>query len=169
MTAKPTGRLAQRADGLYIMFDRLFTEPIEKVWASISRPAELEKWIGTYTGAPATGAVRFRMTAEDDAEWEYVNIRECVAPRRFEGDFGTGPKAWHAFVHLVDGDGMTTLTFGHRLHDAGDAATFGPGWDYYLDRLVAARAGRPLPEWSRYSTAHSDFYRGLIAPTRIDT
>ncbi|TFD49840.1 hypothetical protein E3T55_10445 [Cryobacterium frigoriphilum] len=164
MTAKPTGRLAQREDGLYIMFDRLFNEPIEKVWASLSRPAELEKWIGTYTGSPTTGAVRFRMTAEAEAEWEYVNIRECVAPHRFTGDFGTGPKAWHALFHLVEGDGMTTLTFGQRLHTAAEAATVGPGWDYYLDRLVAVRAGRALPEWSHYSTAHSDFYRGLFVP-----
>ena len=164
MTAKPTGRLAQREDGLYIMFDRLFTEPIEKVWASLSRPAELEKWIGTYTGSPTTGAVRFRMTAEEEAEWEYVNIRECVAPHRFAGDFGTGPKAWRALFHLVEGDGMTTLTFGQRLHNVGEAATVGPGWDYYLDRLVAVRAHRPLPEWSQYSTQHSDFYRGLFVP-----
>jgi len=164
MTAKPTGRLAQREDGLYIMFSRLFPEPIEKIWASLSRPVELEKWIGTYTGSPSTGAVRFRMTAPEDAEWDYVNIRECVAPRRFAGDFGTGPTAWRALFHLVEGDGMTTLTFGQRLRNVSEASAFGPGWDYYLDRLVAVRARRPLPEWSHYSTTHSDFYRGLIAP-----
>ena len=46
MSAKPTGRLVHREDGLYLMLNRLFNAPIEQVWASMTRPLELEKWIG---------------------------------------------------------------------------------------------------------------------------
>lgn len=166
MSAKPTGRLAHRKDGLYLMLDRLFNAPIEDVWASLTRPAELEKWIGTFTGSSSTGAVKFRMAAEDDAEWEYVSILECAAPHRFAGDFGKGPDAWRAMFHLVEGDGMTTLTFGQRLRTAAEAATVGPGWDYYLDRLIAARAGQPLPAREHYYPAHAQYYKELVVPNR---
>jgi uncharacterized protein YndB with AHSA1/START domain len=166
MSAKPTGRLVHREDGLYLMLNRLFNAPIERVWASLTRPAELEKWIGTYTGSPATGAVKFKMTAEPDAKWEYVSVRECQAPHRFNGDFGEGEDSWRAMFHLVEGDGMTNLTFGQRLRSPSEAATVGPGWDYYLDRLVASRAGLPLPQWEHYYPAHAQFYKDLIVPAR---
>jgi uncharacterized protein YndB with AHSA1/START domain len=166
MSAKPTGRLAHREDGLYLMLNRLFPAPIEDVWASLTRPAELQKWIGTYSGSPATGAVKFLMSAEEDAAWEYVSILECHPPRRFAGDFGEGDDEWRALFHLVEGDGMTTLTFGQRLHSAAEASTVGPGWDYYLDRLVAARAGAPLPQWEHYYPAHAQFYKDLVVPSK---
>jgi uncharacterized protein YndB with AHSA1/START domain len=166
MPAKPTGRLAHREDGLYLMLNRLFASPIEDVWASLARPSGLEKWIGTYTGSPATGAVKFLMSAEENAQWEYVTILECHAPHRFAGDFGTGDDAWRAMFHLVEGDRMTTLTFGQRLRSAAEASTVGPGWDYYLDRLVAARAGLPLPEREHYFPAHAQYYKDLVVPSR---
>ena len=168
MTARPTGRLAMREDGLYLMINRLFTQPIERVWASMTRPRELEKWIGTYTGSPESGAVRFRMSAEPDAKWEYVTILECAEPHRFTGDFGVGDDAWRATFHLVEGDGLTTLTFGQRLRNRAEASTVGPGWDYYLDRLLAVHTGGVLPKWEQYYPAHAQFYKDLIvtAPTR---
>jgi|SRR5665647_2653331 uncharacterized protein YndB with AHSA1/START domain len=166
MSAKPTGRLAHRKDGLYLMLDRLFAAPLVDVWASLTRPEELETWIGTYTGSPATGAVKFRMTAEADTPWEYVSILECTAPHRFAGDFGEGDDAWRILFHLVEGDGMTTLTFGQRLRTPAEAATVGPGWDYYLDRLVAARAGQPLPAREHYFPAHAQYYKDLVVPEK---
>jgi len=166
MSAKPTGRLAHRKDGLYLMLDRLFSAPAVDVWASLTRPDELETWIGTYTGSPRTGAVKFRMNAEDDAEWEYVSILECTPPYRFEGDFGEGENEWRALVHLAEADRMTTLTFGQRLHSPAEAATVGPGWDYYLDRLVAARTGKSLPEREHYIPAHATYYKELVVPRK---
>lgn len=166
MPAKPTGRLAHRDDGLYIMMDRLFLAPIIEVWASMTRPAELSKWIGTYSGSPQTGAVKFLMTQEEGAEWEYVSILECQAPHRFKADFGHGDDAWRALFHLVQGEGMTTLTFGQRLRSPAEAATIGPGWDYYLDRLVAVRSGKPMPVWEQYYPAFKQFYKDLVVPTR---
>ncbi|MCU1634899.1 MAG: hypothetical protein JWQ68_138 [Cryobacterium sp.] len=165
MSAKPTGRFVHRQDGLYLMHDRLFAAPVVDVWASVSRPAELQKWIGTYTGSPATGAVKFLMSAEPDAVWEYVTILECRAPHRFMGDVGTGDDAWRVLLHLVEGDRMTNLTLGQRLRSAAEAATVGPGWDYYLDRLVAARAGTPLPQWEHYYPAHAQYYKDLVVPS----
>lgn len=164
MSFKPTGRLAYREDGLYLMLDRLFTASKEDVWASVSRPAGLHGWVGTYTGAPETGAVRFKFD-DPDAEWEYVSIIKCIPPKRFTADIGEGDAARHVILHLVEGAGMTTLTFGQRLHSAAEAAVAGPFWDYYLDRLVAARAGAPLPDRAHYKP-HVEYYSELIVPRK---
>ena len=43
---------------------------IEDVWFSLTNPTAMQSWIGTYTGRPQTGRVRFRMTAEEGSEWE---------------------------------------------------------------------------------------------------
>jgi len=165
MSAKPTGRLAHREDGLYLMLDRLFTAPIDDVWASLARPSGLAGWIGTYTGAPETGAVRFKL-AEPDAEWTYVSILKCIPPKRFTLNVGEGDAARHVILHLVEGAGMTTLTLGQRLHSAADAARVGPFWDYHLDRLVAVRTGQPLPASEHYAGAHELYYSELIVPTK---
>jgi len=166
MTAKATGRLVHRDDGLYLMMDRLFTAIPDDVWASLTRPSELEKWIGTFTGVPSTGAVKFRMSSDPDSHWQYVTILECAAPHRFLGDFGEGEDAWRALFHLAEGNGMTTVTVGQRLRNAAEAPTIGPGWDYYLDRLVAYRAGRPAPVWSDYYPALAQAYKNIIIPAR---
>lgn len=165
MKPKPTGHFLMKADGLYLQFDRLFRAPIEDVWFSITNPGFLNQWIGTYTGSPATGGVRFKMTAEgEDAPWENVAILECQPPHRFHLDVGESPDAWRMHCHLVEGSHMTTLTLAHRLTDPATAAEFGPGWDYYLDRLEAARARRPLPQWEDYYPAFSRYYRELHIP-----
>lgn len=164
MSFKPTGRLAYREDGLYLMLDRLFSASKDDVWASVSRSTGLQGWIGTYTGAPETGAVRFKLD-EADAEWEYVSIIKCIPPKRFTADIGEGAAARHVILHLVEGAGMTTLTFGQRLHSAAEAATVGPFWDYYFDRLVAARTGQPIPARTHYKP-HVEYYSELIPPKK---
>jgi uncharacterized protein YndB with AHSA1/START domain len=169
MDINPTGRLAHMDGQLYLLLDRLFRSPVEEVWHSVTNPIEMEKWIGTYTGNPASGGVKFRASAEgEDAPWEYASILRCTPPTRFHVDVGHGDEEWRLFVHLHEAGGRTTLTLGHRLHTAKDAAVVGPGWDFYLDRLVAMRAGRALPDWERYHPHHVDYYAGLIMPAASD-
>lgn len=164
MSARPTGRLVQREDGLHLLLDRLFTAPIEDVWYSLTNPTAMKKWIGTYTGTPSTGGVRFLQSAEPDAEWQFVTIRECDPPHRFLAELGEGAAKLHVFCHLREAGGMTTLTLGQRLAQTTDAAIAGPAWDYYLDRLIAARGGLPLPEREHYGAAYSAYYRDLVPP-----
>ena len=142
MTAKATGHYTLKPDGLYLQFDRLFHAPIEEVWFSLTNPTAMQAWIGTYTGRPETGGVRFRMGFEgEEGEWQNVSILECAPPHRFLADSGPGPTGIRVFCHLREAGGMTTLTFGQKLPNPADAAQMGPGWDYYLDRLMAAHAG----------------------------
>jgi uncharacterized protein YndB with AHSA1/START domain len=169
MSARPTGRLAHHGDGVHLLLDRLFSAPIEDVWYSITNPTAMSQWIGTYTGDPKTGGVKFIMSAEPDAQWEYVTIRECAPPHRFLAESGEEGAKMRVYCHLRESGGMTTLTLGQRVDANIDVADWGPGWDYYLDRLMAARAGAPLPAFETYHPAFCDYYRALVAPDTRET
>ncbi|MGI9824653.1 SRPBCC domain-containing protein [Agromyces sp. Marseille-Q5079] len=169
MTVKPTGHYQLRGDGLYIEFDRLFHAPIEDVWYSLTNRTAMKAWIGTYTGSPATGAVRFRMNAEEgyaeDEGWEAVSILFCDPPHHFVVDGGGGAgQRMRLLSNLTERGGMTALSFGQRIYPDTDVASIGPGWDYYLDRLTAARTGAPMPDWSAYHPAFTSYYRDLPVP-----
>ena len=164
--AHATGRFAHRADGLYLLFDRILSASPESVWEGLTKPEALHGWIGTYTGSPRTGAVRFRMESKHDSQWEYVSILECTEFTRLVLDVGQEEDTWRVMVHLSGGSGKTVLTLGLRLDSAAEAATFGPVWDYYLDRFVASRTHHPLPPFSRYYPALKRYYEELIVPAR---
>lgn len=162
MLPQPTGRLVRKEDGVYVVLDRIFKAPIEEVWSYFSRSPRLAEWVGEYKGLPSTGAVRFRMNAEGDAaEWEDVTILECVAPHRLAADIGPAGNSWRMYVHLTEASGHTTVTFAQRLRSISEEASIGVGWDYYLDRLVAARSGKPMPDWADYHPAMLEHYQKL--------
>lgn len=158
---QPTGRLVRKDDGVYVVLDRIFKAPIEDVWSYFTRSPRLSQWVGEYTGLPSTGAVRFRMNAEDGADWSNVSILECVAPHRFSADVGPAGDSWRVYWHLTEASGHTTLTFGQRLRSLTEEAEVGVGWDYYLDRLIATRSGKPMPEWNDYHPAMIEHYQSL--------
>ncbi len=162
-----------------LTFTRTFAAPLEDVWAACTEPARMEPWIGTWTGDPAAGQVVFRMTAEgDDVPEEVYLVEACEPPRRFvvrsrdaapfSAD-GSGPRVhWQHTLELAEADGVTTLSFTQVVPDgpvgADMVASVGPGWDYYLDRLVAAVAGDDLATvvFEPY-LERSEHYRGLFS------
>ncbi len=163
MMPQATGRLVRKDDGVYVVLDRMFKAPIDDVWSYFTRSPRLAEWIGEVKGTGSTGAVKFRMNAEGDgAVWENVTIMLCEAPHRLHVDIGKPPESLVLFVHLTEGSGHTTVTFGQRLRAP---ITTGPdycvGWDYYLDRLVAAHDGKSLPVWDHYYPAMKDHYEVL--------
>ncbi len=160
----PTGHFAQRPDGLYLLFDRLIAAPIEKVWFTLTEPSEMKKWIGTYTGNPRTGGVKFVLTSGANSEWEYASVLEFERPHRFTANLGEGPDEVRVYCHLTEGSGRTALTLGQRLREPADAARIGPVWDHYLDALHAAVSGGEAPGWAHYGDAYVDYYKGLVVP-----
>lgn len=65
----------------------------------------------------------------------------------------------------ADGDG-SVVTLTQDTDDAELAASVGPGWEYYLDRLVAAREGRDVEAIAfepDYVPGLSEHYRALLA------
>lgn len=53
---------------------------------------------------------------------------------------------------------VTTLTFVHHLTDATSVGDIGPGWEYYLDMLIASRGGNPLPSFGDYYPAQREYF-----------
>lgn len=118
---------------------------------------------------PTSGAVAFRMTAESpDAPEETIHIDECDAPRRLtmrsaRPDDHTLEWLWQ--VDLTEADGVTTLTFAQEVGDTTFAESVGPGWDYYLDRMVAAETGGDLGaiDFDDYFPAFAGHFRSELA------
>jgi len=140
MTVTPNGRIDRSTGGApQLVITRRFQAPIEDVWASVTEPARLERWIGTYSGDPAAGRVAFRMTAEAaDASEEDMEVLECDPPRYLAVRAQTPSGYWPMAIALTHRDGVTELTFTQTEVEASEAESVGPGWEYYLDRLVAA-------------------------------
>lgn len=164
-----TGRKEQRADGTYMVLTRTFRAPIQDVWAAITEPDRLARWIGSWTGDPAQGKVRFQMLFEgENAEpGEYV-IDACDAPVRLEltshvAFDPNAPATWRLKLGLAEADGVTTLTFAQSTDDPAIAESMGPGWEYYLDRLVATETGGDPAaiDFGDYYPALSGYYRAL--------
>ena len=142
---QPVGRREERGGSAAVVIERTFRAPVEDVWAAVTEPERLVRWIGTWSGDPASGAVEFRMTAEgEDVAPETVTVHECDPPRRLVLSWAPSvpPSGlWHVELDLDEADGTTTLTFAQRIPDLATGRDVGPGWEYYLDRLVAALSG----------------------------
>lgn len=170
-TARATGHKEVRGGVPHVVFTRTFTAPIEDVWAAVTESDRLARWIGSWTGDPAEGHVTFRMLYEgDEASDERFTIDECEPPRRLEittsmPSEGEQPDSWHLELDLTEADGVTTLTFAQSVPVAALAEGVGPGWDYYLDRMVTAEAGGDVAavSFDDYHPALADHYRKEFA------
>ena len=167
-TPRPTGRREERRGETHLVFERTFRAPIDDVWAAVTESGRLARWIGEWSGDPGSGSVTFRMTAEgDDVADETIWIDECAPPRRLvmrSAHPDEPDKLWSWEVDLAESDGTTTLTFAQGVTDATLAEGVGPGWDYYLDRLVAAETGADVAavDFDDYYPAFKDHYRAEL-------
>ncbi|MFC7490724.1 MULTISPECIES: SRPBCC family protein [unclassified Knoellia] len=172
-TASATGRREERDGTAYLVFERTFRAPIEDVWAAVTESDRLVRWIGHWSGDPTRGAVSFWMTAEaEDAPEETIHIDECSAPQRLvmrSARPDDHSLEWRWQLDLDESQGVTTLTFAQEVADSTLAEGVGPGWDYYLDRLVAAETGDDLDadlaaiDFDDYFPALSEHYRRELA------
>ena len=158
----PTGTLRPTDAGRDLVMTRTFRAPIEDVWASITESERTARWFASWTGEPGVGrTIRYRMTHEEGTPEADMTIDACEPPRHLAvstvDEYGT----WRLEATLEETDGTTVLTFVHHLDDSAQLADTGPGWEYYLDMLVAAHAGDPLPDFDDYHPAQKAYYEGL--------
>jgi uncharacterized protein YndB with AHSA1/START domain len=166
MSVTPNGRIDRDAEGrATLVVTRDFTAPIDDVWAALTEPERLARWIGTFTGDPASGRVAFQMTAEGEAPAEDVEIVECDPPRLLAVTTHTAGGQWHLRLTLTEADGVTRLAFAQPGIDPVEAESVGPGWEYYLDRLAAAMSGGDVTaiDFDRdYYPAMAEHYRAAV-------
>src|SRR4029453_15869968 len=105
VTAESDGR--QRLE-----FRRSWPDPIEDVWAALTEPDRLARWIGVYEGERhAGGTGTFAMTQEEgEHAGSPTTIVECNPPRRLVVEWGKqDADAWRVGPPLRGGEGRSAL------------------------------------------------------------
>jgi uncharacterized protein YndB with AHSA1/START domain len=160
MTAQPTptGRLR----GNDLVLTRRFRAPVEDVWTSLTDPSSTARWFGRWEGTPGAGnEIRIQMGFEEGQPWLTKKIAVCEAPRRLVLDsVGSSFTSRLELVLAPTADGCE-LEFIQRGIDRARVGDVGPGWEYYLDALVASREGAARPAFDAYYPAQKAYFAGL--------
>ena len=164
MTVHATGRLIATPSGRDLVLTRHFPAPIEDVWASITESDRTARWFAAWEGEPGVGSrITLTLVAEEGQPTTAATIDACDPPTRLAISTVDEHGSWHLEATLAPvGDG-TELTFVQHLDPEADPSEVGPGWEYYLDRLVAAEAGAPLPDFDSYFPRLQEHYRSAAA------
>jgi uncharacterized protein YndB with AHSA1/START domain len=167
MSRKPTGRLEKTETGANLILERSFRGSVEDVWQSLTDPASTARWFGAWEGEPGVGkTIRVQMAFEENKPWIDARIDACEPPRRLGVHVKDDHGEWRLNLTLVQAGDTTTLTFVQALDQPKEAENNGPGWEYYLDMLVASRSGEPLAPFSDYYPAQKQYYAAEVS--RLD-
>jgi uncharacterized protein YndB with AHSA1/START domain len=155
MSHIPTGRLL----GTDLVLTRTFRAPIDDVWASISDPERTARWFGPWEGDAAPGrTIKVQMVHEEGKPWMDMTVDACDAPTRLALSAGEENDRWLLELTLTETAGVTELRFTQHLTTTGNVGEVGPGWEYYLDALVAARDDTPMPSFDDYYPAMKEHF-----------
>lgn len=155
MTPTPTGRLF----GNDLVLTRTFRAPVEDVWASLTDPERTARWFGPWQGDAAPGnTIKVQMVQEEGDPWMDMMIDACEPPRRLAVSSVGEHGGWHMDMTLSENAGVTELRFTQHLDDTAGVGELGPGWEFYLDALVAARDGDPAPDFNDYYPSMKDHF-----------
>ena len=160
MTPQPTGRLR----GTDLVLTRRFRASIEDVWTSITDSSSTARWFGSWEGEPGVGnEIRVQMAFEDGQPWLTKKIEVCEAPHRLVlTSVGSSFTSKLELVLKAIGDGCELEFVQHAINRA-MVGEIGPGWEYYLDNLVASRGDGPLPAFATYYPAQKAYFMGLTS------
>jgi uncharacterized protein YndB with AHSA1/START domain len=151
--AQPELGTVQKSDGRYVLrFERRLEHPVERVWAALTEPDELAKWLAqAKLDLVEGGPIELRWQNTDEEGNQAVlhgTITRLEPPRllEYEGDIH-GLLRWEL---REEGDG-TLLTFTNVTPAPEDFLTKAlAGWHIHLDHLSDALAGGAV-EWPRWS------------------
>ncbi|NMO56878.1 SRPBCC family protein [Actinoplanes sp. TBRC 11911] len=152
MSPTPTGRLF----GGDLVLTRTFRAPIDDVWASLTEPARTARWFGPWQGEAGAGhTIKVQMVQEEGKPWMDMTIDACEPPARLALSSGGG---WRLELVLTAAADVTELRFTQHLTGDEGVGDIGPGWEFYLDALVASRDGGPMPDFNDYYPAMTEYF-----------
>jgi len=155
MKPQPTGHII----GNDLILTRTFQASLDDVWTSITDPESTARWFGRWEGDAGPGkVVRLQLAYEQGQPWTDVAIEACEAPHRLVLAMRDESGEWRVELTLAQSGDTTTLRFAQHLSDLALAGEVGPGWEYYLDMLVAAREGKELPLFEDYYPSQKAYY-----------
>ena len=148
----PTGKVIPTPTGRDIVLERVLPGSIDDAWASITESDRLARCFCTWIGEPRVGAtVELRLVAEEGDATSHAEILAYEPPTHLvvsTHDPG-GSLVLEATLTPIDSD-HSRLRFVHHLDEEAKSEEVGPGWEYYLDALVAAMNGNPMPDFDDY-------------------
>jgi uncharacterized protein YndB with AHSA1/START domain len=143
-------------------FRRSWPDPIESVWAALTEPDRLARWIGIYEGERRPGGSgTFAMTQEEgEHAGSPTRIVECDPPRRLVVEWvQEGSENWRVDVDLWAQDGRTVLRFIQFFPAGADVTDMALGWHWYLDKLGAEiDGGTPPADWDAFLAVTGSAY-----------
>ena len=153
------GQVTEQPDGVRLQFRRSWPDPIDDVWAALTEPDRMARWIGTYEGERrAGGSGTFTMTHEEQQIGEPMRIVECAAPHRLVVDWDT-EEGWRVELDLTAQDGETVLLFTQLFAPGTEVTDYVLGWHWYLDKFDAEVGDRPAPgSWDDFLAATGPAY-----------
>jgi uncharacterized protein YndB with AHSA1/START domain len=161
MTAKPTPRPNGRLRGDDLVITRTFRAPIADVWSSVTLSESTARWFGPWERTAEEKKIRIQMAFEESKPWLDGTIEHCEAPHHVavttKGQYG----AKLLSLKLSESAGVTTLEFTHHSINKKMIGEMGPGWEYYLDMLVASREGTPQPDFKDYYPSQKEHFTSL--------
>ena len=162
MSRIPTGRLFRTSTGSDLIVSRTFRAPAEDVWSSLTEPDRTARWFGPWEGDAAPGrTIKVQMAFEEGAPWCDLHIDACDPPRRLAVSMGDESGNWRMELLLSEANNLTELRLVHHLETEDGVGEIGPGWEYYLDMLIAARDNSPTPDWNDYYPAMKSYFHEL--------
>ncbi|ANS68537.1 hypothetical protein SLINC_6313 [Streptomyces lincolnensis] len=162
MTPEPTGQLVPTPSGYDLVLTRTYRASADDVWASVTEPERTARWFGPWRGEAGPGrTVEVQMAFEESAPWCPMRIEACEPPRRLAVSMEDEAGFWSLELLLAETAGVTELRLIHHLTSTEPLGTTGPGWEYYLDMLTAAREGKPQPDFEDYYPAQKAYYESL--------
>ena len=155
MSPTPTGRLF----GDDLVLTRTFRASIDDVWASLTDPVRTARWFGPWEGDAGPGrTIKVQMMHEEGKPWMDMTIDACEAPHRLAVSAMEEHGGWHMELELAETEGVTELRFTHHLTSTDGVGEVGPGWEFYLDALVASRDDQPAPDFNDYHPAMKEHF-----------
>lgn len=153
------GQVSEGPEGVRLQFRRSWPDPIEDVWAALTEPDRMARWIGTYEGERRVGGSgTFTMTHEETPIGEPMRIVECAAPHRLVVDWDT-EEGWRVQLDLSREGEETVLLFTQVFAAGTEVTDYVLGWHWYLDRFAAEVAGGPQPgSWDDFLAEHGLAY-----------
>lgn len=155
----PTGTVSRISPTeVELALSRVIAADVDDVWASVTSSDRTAAWIGPWSGEARVGAtIQLTMVLEEGDPVVDVRIDACDEPYHVAFDLDD----WSLELRLFPLDNGTELILTQTLADPALAESYGPGWEFYLDALLAARDGGPLPSFDDYHPGMAPYYADL--------
>jgi hypothetical protein len=121
------------------------------------------RWFGPWERVPGDDdkKIRVQLAFEEGKPWTEGTIERCDEPHHLTIRTQDANGTWLLSLKLSETSGTTTLELIHHHIDRKALGAVGPGWEYYLDNLVAARERQPLPKFDSYYPSQTAYFEAL--------